>query len=215
MTNMGQQANSASRDMTASAVAVLGLGQSIGGVSDTVFGFNEKLVALEKSSFGLEETTIDLRRAEENYTSAMKEGFASTLDQQRAEEDLLLLRQKLIIETKEVTAEQEALNSEFVNFGLNLAQTGIFGYIALSQILNVNQKAFIVTKLSAISFGKVIKFLRIDLAGVVVAIKGTTLSLVGLRAGIRATLVAIGPIGLPNYNIISGKGFICFSYCVV
>jgi hypothetical protein len=182
--------------MTAAAVSVLGLGQSIGGLSDGIFGFQEKLVALEKSQFGLKETTEDLKRAEEDYAAALVEGFKSVQDQQRAETDLLLLREKLAIETKEVKAEQEALNSEFVNFGLTAGQTGLFGLIAIKQLMPELSRAQIAATLSTANLNKVMA------AGIPITAASTraqiaaTFAARGLAAGIRATFVALGPIGL-------------------
>lgn len=120
--------------MTTLAVSVLGLGQAIGGVTDAVFSFEEKLVALEKSMFGVEETARDVTRAIEDYNIALAEGNLSTLEYARGLEDIQFLNKKLAIEQKEVKAEQQALNGEFANFGLNIAQTVIFGITTITSL---------------------------------------------------------------------------------
>ena len=120
-----QASTSAGQGVIGLATSMQGLTASITGVSDTLFGFQEKVIALEKSKFGLKETTEDLKRAEEDYRQDLEDGEKSVLEMQRTLKDLTLLREKHRIETEEVRAEEEALNSEYVSFAANLAGVGI------------------------------------------------------------------------------------------
>ena len=201
MDEMGDAAEETSQDMNTVATSVLGLGQSIGGLADTIFGFNEKLVALDKSLFGVEETTRDLTRAAEDLETAISEGVLTGRELTRAIEDLDFIYRKLEIEQREVLAEQEALNSEFINFGLTLIQTVSFGVLTVNTLLNANQKHLIKHKFEVLANSGALKTLGFNFKGAALAMKGATFSLTGFRAGIRATMLALGPIGIAMIGI--------------
>ena len=105
--------------------SLAGTAGAITGISDTAFGFQEKVIALSKSKFGLTETTEDLKRAEEDYKTILEEGIITGRELERVEKDLSLLRTKHKIETEEVRGEEEALNAEYVTFAVNIANVGM------------------------------------------------------------------------------------------
>ena len=105
--------------------SIAGTAGAITGISDTAFGFQEKIIALDKSKFGLVETTEDLKRAEEDYATILDEGIITGRELERVEKDLSLLRTKHKIETEEVRGEEEALNAEYVTFAVNIGNAGL------------------------------------------------------------------------------------------
>ena len=186
-TQMGQslggvqkQTSSTAGSMTALATQFTGMAGSLTGISDAAFGFQEKLIALEKSKFGLKETTEDLKRAEEDFAAAMAEGEMSTQEMERAEKDLLFLREKLAIETEEVRGEQEALNGEFVTFGVNIANVGLQAATMIPTLKDMG----LMSKLSGIS-----------LSGAGKGAHGLSGGLKAAGASAKGFMVSIGPIG--------------------
>ena len=205
---MGDEAEDTSRDMTAVGVSVLGLGQAIGGLSDAIFSFKEKLVKLDKSAFGVAETTRDMQRAAEDLETAMKSGAIQGRELTRLIEDLDFLYTKLEIEQREVVAEQDALNSEFVNFGLIVGQTVAFSVITLNTVLSKTQKEFLKTKgamlstrISAIAMSNTFKTMIFDIGKFRIALGKASLSLKGLGIGVKGFLTALGPLGIAMIGI--------------
>ena len=176
----GSSTSSTAGKMTALATSVQGLAGGITGVSDSLFGFQEKIIALNKSKFGLKETTEDLKRAEEDFAAAMQEGEMSTQEMERAEKDLLFLREKLAIETEEVRGEQEALNSEYVSFAVNLGSVGI-------------QAATLIPTLK--ETGVMAKFAGIQSKFAGVGANGLAGGLRSAGGAAKGFMISIGPIG--------------------
>ena len=141
---LGDESQETKRDMTALGVSVLGLGASITGLSDAIFGMKEKMIALRRSQFGLKETTEDLTRQKEDLIDALKEGTLAGRDYERALKDIKLTAENLTIEQAELKAETEALNSEWLTFGVNTINTVMFTMIAMTTVLSADTKAKIV-----------------------------------------------------------------------
>ena len=201
--DLGDAADDTSGNMSTLSVSIFGLGDAISGVADTIFGFNEKFVALEKSAFGVEETTRDLIRAAEDLNAAMNNGTLVGQDLTRAIEDLDFIYRKLEIEQKEVIAEQQALNSEFVGFGLSLTQTVAFSILTVNELMKSNIIEQIRMKGATLASSGALRALGFNFKAAGIAMKGATFSLMGLRAGIRATMLALGPIGIAMVGISS------------
>lgn len=123
MQTLTKAANKTERDLAAVAVSVQGIADQVTGMSDQILSFQEKIVALERSTFGLKRTQTDYQRQLEDLTMALQEGELSTLEYERAIEDLRLAFIDMRIEQKEVAAETQALNGEFVTFGVSTAGT--------------------------------------------------------------------------------------------
>lgn len=131
---MGASAGSSGADLSTLSLTAIGLGQSITGVTDAIFGFQEKVVALQRSTFGLKQLAIETTRREEDLALAIQENTLSARDQKRAIEDLGLAYEALQIETDTVRAEQEALNGEYITFGINTAGVVMQSIIAITAL---------------------------------------------------------------------------------
>ena len=213
--DMGSASGKTSAQTIAMGQSITDLSGSITSLTDTAFGFQEKIVAIERSKFGLQQTTEDLKRAEEDYAAAMEEGELSMQDMERMEKDLMLLRQDHAIELEEVRTEQEALNGEFVSFGVTLGSTGL-------QMVNTVQELRKMEGMQKLA-GKASKLFGINLKGAGAAAKTATTSIgtagttsaaagksmtaggmgaKGLAGGLRSAgtaakgfMISIGPIG--------------------
>lgn len=188
-------ADNAAQSVKESALEVVALGETFAGVATTVFGFQEQILSLDRAMFGIKNTAIGLQDLIVDFKTAMQEGTLSTIDQARAIRDIQKEYANLTLEQEEAAAQQQALNGEFVAFGISLVQTVAITGIMLKQ-LGLTNIAMLKTRLSTIATSRAFRFLRFDLAGARIALSGVTLSFVGLRAGIRATFIALGPFGI-------------------
>ena len=173
--------------------SIASLAGTFSGISDTVFGFQEKMIALEKSKFGLTETTEDLKRAEEDYETILEEGIITGRELERVEKDLTLLRTKLKIETEEVRAEEEALNSEYVAFAVNLATAGL----QMTTMIPTLKEMGIFTKIAALEntkLGIASKKVTLSMLGQAGATRTATTATHGLTAAAKGFLFS--PVGI-------------------
>lgn len=209
MDKLGNASDNAATSVKETALEVFALGETFSGVAEQVFSFEEKLLSLERSMFGIDQTALGLKRQIEDFNDAMAEGTLNVTDQERAVEDINQVYKDLTLQEKEAAGQAQALNGEFVSFGISLTQTIALSAIMLKQF-GLTDIALLKNKLSLLANSRALKFLRFDFAAASLIIRGTTgatavaslgvqgltFSLAGLRVGIRATLAALGPIGI-------------------
>lgn len=145
---MGTAAQSTDNSLTTLAVSVIGLGQAVTGVTDAIFGFQEKIVALQRSTFGLKQLTLEVTRQEEDLEAAIRQGTLSTQELTRATQDLGFSYEALHIEQKTVKAEQDALNGEYITFGVNTLGVVAQSLIAVTVLMNTETGAKIANTLA-------------------------------------------------------------------
>lgn len=194
--DLGDSVKDVDKDMTEAAVSAIGLAQGFAGISDAAFGAQEKLVTIQRSAFGLSVTQRDLNREIEDFQIAVQEGTLSGLEYQRALEDIQFGLRDMAIEQEEVRTEQEALNSEFISMALNIGQVAALSAITLKDAFKKMTVENLRATASTISHSGALKTLGFNFAGASAAMKGATFSLSGFRAGLRATVLALGPIGI-------------------
>ena len=198
---LGDAAEETSRDTAALGIEIIGLAQGFGGISDAIFGANEQLVKIQRSTFGVETTIKDLRIEVEDFAIALAAGELSGLGANRALEALSFTYKDLKIQQLESKTEQESLNSQFINMGLSIGQTAALSVLTLQTALKGMTVDLLRSKITAFATGNTMKMLGFNFQGAALAMKGATFSLVGFRAGIRATMLALGPIGIAMIGI--------------
>jgi len=202
-------ADSATASVKDTALEVVALGETFSGVAESAFGFAEKLLSVERAMVGIEQSALGLSRQIEDFETAMKNGELSTRDQQRAVQDIQAVYRDFELQGRELEGQQQALNGEFVSFGLQMLTTITVSGVMLKQ-LGLTNVALVKQKIALLANSRVLKFLKFDLVAARAAFVTTTgamgimtsstrvatFSVAGLRAGIHATTLALGPIGI-------------------
>lgn len=183
------------------SVQVIGLGQAVTGAASAWAGYNEQVVALNKQIVAQEMLVVSVTRAEEDLAKIINDGSASIEEITRRTEDLNFMRQNAAIGIEEITTKEKTMQAQLVTLGFTMAQTGFFGITTLTTVLSKNQKAWIATRAQVLFTGNSLKVLGFNFKGAALAMKGATFSLAGFRAGIKATWLALGPIGLAVIGI--------------
>jgi len=185
----------ASQSVKDTALEVVALGESFSSVAESIFAFEEKLLSLERSQFGVTDTALGLKQEIQDFKLAIDEGIISIIEQERALQSISKGYQDLDLQQRELSAQAQALNGEFISFGLTLIQTAGITGIMLKQ-LGLFNKTLVINRLSMIASSTVFKSMIFNVNQFRVAMIGATFSLGGFRTGIRATMAALGPIGI-------------------
>lgn len=195
MNKLSSSSDKAAQSVQDTALEITALGETFSGIAESIFAFDEKLLSLERSQFGVKDTALGLNQEIQDFKIALDEGTISMIDQQRALQSISKGYKDLQLQEKELAAQARALDGEFISFGISLVTTvAVTG--TMLQNLGLLDKAMLRGKLSAIAHSGALKTLGFNFQGASAAMKGATFSLIGFRAGIRATMLALGPIGI-------------------
>jgi len=187
--------DSAATSVKDTALEVTALGETFSGIAESIFAFDEKLLSLERSQFGVTDTALGLKQEIQDFKLAIDEGTISIIEQERALQSISKGYKDLQLQEKELTAQARALDGEFISFGISLVTTiAVTG--TMLQNLGLLDKAMLKNKISTLANSGALKALGFNFTAASLAMKKATFSLSGFRIGIRATLLALGPIGI-------------------
>lgn len=189
----------------------------------------KSLIGVARANDLLTSTNLAVERFTLAIAKAQRDGKTDTDAYTIAQKNLALQQQKLItaqddlaVKTKEISIVQASaaqvsddLSDTYVNMTISLANTGLMSAFLAKTMLPNLSRALIANKLAIVGNSRVLRFLGFDLqkARVILAttkvsfigastgVKAFTFSLTGLRLGIRATMAALGPIGLAMIGI--------------
>lgn len=189
----------------------------------------KSLIGVARANDLLTSTNLAVERFTLSIAKAQRDGKTDTDAYTIAQKNLALQQQKLVtaqddlaVKTKEISIVQASaaqvsddLSDTYVNMTISLANTGLMSAFLAKTMLPNLSRALIVNKLAVIANSRVFRFLGFDLQkariilattklsfiGTATGVKAFTFSLTGLRLGIRATMAALGPIGLAMIGI--------------
>ena len=216
------QLNAARIQTIGMASGVATMGASFVALETSISNIPKRLNAIEKAEVGLARAqdlvankNTALKKLELSLTKAREKGKKSAIEISLIEEKITNTRSQLATATQDLSAKQEDLNlkhSDYADtmklFTTSIIITAITATSTMATTLatmataaNLTTGAFIKLKFSTLAQSNALKFLGFNFKAASIAMKGATFSLVGFRAGIKATWLALGPIGIAIIGI--------------
>ena len=206
-------ANTANQGFFAMGSAVQALASNLVDAAAIIADMAEKEATLERSRFGLEQTTLDLLRAEEDFKLAISDTATSELEIKRMEEDLHMLRKDMHVERKELAGEERAFMIERIQMMMNLGGAAA----QLPSLLNAINESNISQIASMKKVSQGLKHLRVDtdamskslsgikagFGGMGAGAKGAIPGLKGVAGGIKGVVTSMGPLTIGITAIIA------------